>query len=438
MSWQKLSLISIFIVSLSLRLILCCINRQANDDHLEVVSWIIDKHQIPQNEDCWECFQPKAFYLINASIIKAFNLKSPSSRIISVQLLNFVFSFFILLFLWRFIKKQKFSDVLKITVFAFVAFNPGLAAINVQATNDTLVILAGVMAIYFADSFFHTKKTIPGLWMVVFTILAAIVKGSGLVIFVSLLFLFIVKFLCGQGAEVKRVFFILIISSVLIIPFQGGYFQNYLKYDTSFITNMTKDTSYYRPGIISVCDGYFTFKLGSMLSTPYIINGDTVYVSHRTSLWSQLYGHTFFLHFDQHPASWTTKNVPVLYVGRALFILGLFPLFFFLFGYCSSIIRLIKNIPKRWLNQSNEDSLHLVFVTAFFLFIIKYSYDYRDFSTMKSIFIFPALPSFIAILIGGLSKIKSRVLKTVALTVFVLIVLLSIYDISFLVSQLWR
>src|SRR5690349_24802247 len=109
MKWQKSLVIVIFFFSLTLRLILCLLNRQANDDHLEAISWIVDKHEIPGKLDCWECFQPKAFYLLNAGIIKLFNLKSAESRIIAVQLLNFFLSFFILLFLWKFIKKQGLS-----------------------------------------------------------------------------------------------------------------------------------------------------------------------------------------------------------------------------------------------------------------------------------------------------------------------------------------
>ena len=68
--------------------------------------------------------------------------------------------------------------------------------------------------------------------------------------------------------------------------------------------------------------------------------------------------------------------------------------------------------------------------------MVKYAYDYRDFSVMKSIFIFPALPSFINLFMQGFALIKSKPVINSIYSIIVAIVLLSIYDSVFLIQQL--
>src|SRR6185369_8410172 len=113
MSRFRIIIISIFIFSMGLRLVLCFVNRQANDDHMEVINWIVDKHEIPTIENCPEAFQPKIFYLMSAGVINLLSIDNNNNRIICVQLINFIFSFFILLFLWMFISRHNVSRPIK-------------------------------------------------------------------------------------------------------------------------------------------------------------------------------------------------------------------------------------------------------------------------------------------------------------------------------------
>ena len=451
MNKARILVLSVFIVSMSLRLTLSLINRQANDDHMAVINWMVDKQEIPSNESCWECFQPKAFYLMHAGIISMLHIQKQEQRIVYVQLINLLYGFFILFFLWKFISRQGYSPVIAVSCFALLAFNPCLTGINVQATNDTLAILAGILTIYFVDIFFKEKKISAALSMIVFAILASLVKGSGIIIMAALLLIFSVKLFSSVGVDRKffgKVFFFLIVSYSAIVPFAGGYYENFQKYDTPFAHNHSqKDppplfyerTIAGRPGITSVVDGYFTFRYLDMIRMPYIPNNDERnYPLHRTSLWSQLYGRTFFMHFDQWPNSWVNTDWKIITAGRLLIILGIFPLLLFLTGLLKTAKRSFHKFRKlkRDYFSTTNDWIHLLFLFCFFLFIIKYTYDYRDFSTMKSIFLFPALPVFVKLFMDGFSMISSkRVLKWL-LAILGAIVMLSIYDIGFLIAQL--
>jgi hypothetical protein len=447
--WQRILIAFIFILALGLRLILAFINKEANDNHFEVINWIVDKNEIPQNENCWECFQPKLFYLLDAGIIKVFNIKAKFERIRCEQFINVVFSFFILLILWKFIRVQPASFALKAWCFALIAFNPCLIGINIQATNDTFEILAGVGAIYYVDLFFKHRKISAGICMIIFAILSSIIKASGIVIILSIALIFLIKIIfsiSGEKRIILKMSFIFLTSSMLIVPFAGGYYQNYQKYQTPFANNISVSdlpVPFYhqvytrRPGITSIVHGYFTFWYWDMVKTPYITNDQFSYPLHRTSLWSQLYGRTFFLHFDQHPASWMSMDPNILLTGSGLLLLGIFPVFLFLIGFSESVFKFFKNLFTK--NRFSEDSnrIHAIFVILFLLFVVKYSYDYIDFSTMKSIFLFPAILSFTIFFISGLSKIKSKRLMYVFHGIFSAIIVFSIFDICFLIHQLW-
>src|SRR5437868_9561035 len=87
----------IFFIALLLRFLLALINRDANDNHIDVVSWIVDKNEIPERKDCWSCYQPKLSYMASAGIVKAFHITAISGRVLAMQLLNVFFSFWILL-----------------------------------------------------------------------------------------------------------------------------------------------------------------------------------------------------------------------------------------------------------------------------------------------------------------------------------------------------
>lgn len=439
----------IFSLALLLRLALCLLNREANDDHMEVINIIADKGIIPEKDDCAECFQPKFFYIFHAKAIEFFNISNLTARVVYVQLVNFIFSFFILLISLKIIESVKTTETIQLTCFALLAFNPCFAGINAQATNDTMITLLGACCIYFTSIFLVDKKTITAAWLILFILLSSIVKGSGLVIFIGVFLILFLKLLLGDKSERKlysRTLLCLTILYGAIVPFAGGYYKEFKKTGTPFATGIgpsatpkENNTFRYRPGITSVASGYLTFRYLDLIQQPYITNDVDVYPLHRTSLWSQLYGRTFFMHFDQHPPSWQSKNNTLLMVGRVLLALAIVPVFIFILGFITLTVQFLRGIftnAKQYV-QMNNDWAHLVFIIGYVLFIVKYSHDYPDFSTMKSVFLFPAIPAFVKIITLGFAEIKNRyLLQTVIIITFILVVL-SVFDISFLIGQLY-
>jgi len=194
--------------------------------------------------------------------------------------------------------------------------------------------------------------------------------------------------------------FTLIIS---ILNPLNQYISNVREYGSPILTNIDrqplpklfKQTSTARPGILSIQDGFFTFKIGDLLRYPRDENGD-VYPPTRTSLWTQLYARANSVHFDNWPESWSTTGEVGFNLSRAIYILALLPTLLLLVGAAMEIFLFLKSLIKRDPALAVETHFGLTAVTfiGFVLFIILYALEYRDFSVMKAIFIYPAMITF--------------------------------------------
>lgn len=439
----------ILIVSFTLRLTLAFLNTDANDNHIDVISWILDKHELPEKNDCWSCYQPKLYYILCASMIKLFHVNQLINRIIASQIINAIFGLFTLILCWKFIKKQDVEASVKIITFAFFAFNPCLTAVNIQGTNDTLSIFFGVAAVYLTDAFFREQKNKTLIYLTIVLIGAPLSKASGLLLFFIVAFFFIVKFLAVDFPEkqiLKKHFLIILLSFILIVPFAGGYYSSYKKYNSLALSTWNNDAPPHfftpspveRPGVISMFDSWFTFRYLNMVDRPYINNGKEDYPVHRTSLWSQLYGRTLFLHFDQWPANWATHKSFIITVGKLLLGLGIVPLILLILGFLKNSVVFVKGFvvnKKSYLSKSNN-WLHLIIMIGFLSASVKYSYDHRDYSAMKSIYIFPGIISFIKIFMDGYNFLTSKLLTQIVSVLLIVITFLSITDIGYLIFQL--
>jgi hypothetical protein len=437
----------IFCVAMLLRFCLALANRDANDNHIDVVSWIVDKKEIPERKDCWSCYQPKLYYVISAGVVKLFNITSSSRRILSIQFVNVFISFFIILIFWKYINKQNFSVQTKYILFGLFALNPCLTGINCQGTNDTLAIFSGIATVFFLDEYLRTLSLKSFSLTVIFIIASCLTKASGLLLTTLFIIIFSVRLISERNQRtVKKLikhFLMFLVFYLLIVPYLGGYYTNYKKYNSFALSTWEKDTpphfitpSYVaRPGVQDMVHGFLTFRYFDMVRQPYINNEADNYPLHRTSLWSQLYGRTFFMHFDQWPGSWQTHNDFIIFVGRILIVLGIIPLLLFILGIIYTAYLIYKAVIQKGLFPS--DSIHLLITFCFLCASVKYCCDYRDFGAMKSIYIFPALLSYLKLTGIGLDKmVLFKSLNKIIIYVLSAIVCLSAIDIIYLIIQL--
>lgn len=403
-----------------LRILLGAINSQSNDDHFEVISIIMSEKRIPRYEDCRECFQPKLYHLSAALILKIFPFGSFPIQIRIAQFINVIAGGITLYFAYLFLVGLPFSNKLKAICFSLVSLNPKLIGINAQATNDSFVILFSTACLFFMFQNFYYGGINSFFNMVISAILAGLSKGNGLVLFPTILGIYLCSILFKvKNVEVSRTYQLLLLMIflflyLLCVPYFGQYYEKYIKFGDPFIINQEKNPSPHflkktyvnRPGVTSILDSYLTFRIFSLLKTPSIPLDNDKYPLHRTSLWSQLYGRAHFVHFDMWPPGWQTSSKLVQSIGRCIFLLALIPSLFMVVGAMKTIISVIRDVYIKFRYKKkfkfNAKWIYIIVIISYMLFIIAYSVQYRDFSSMKVIFIFPGILAFLYILIDGM------------------------------------
>ena len=102
------------------------------------------------------------------------------------------------------------------------------------------------------------------------------------------------------------------------------------------------------------------------------------------------------MHFDNWPISWSTSGEQGFALSRAIYILALLPTLLLLAGAAMEIFLFLKSLIERDPNLVAETHFGLTILacTGFVLFIILYALEYRDYSVMKAIFLYPAMLVF--------------------------------------------
>lgn len=440
----KSSFLWIFLIAVLIRIVLAFVNREANDNHIEVIQRLLQGLPVTKTS-CWECFHPKLYYYLSAFISRIFSLNN-SSILIAAQLLSAFFGIATLIFFLLFIKAQKVSSVVKQLIFALVALNPDLTGINVQATNDSAAIFFGTVAVYILWSYLKNPKLIYLLLLTLAVDLAMFSKSSGLVIFIAVaacLGIQIVGILRNRQRLSQCIFHFIIFSifGLIIIFFQHRTISvvALLKKPLELQSFLGTPIILVRPGITSIADSYFTFRFLDLINTPYITSDITL---HRTSLWSQLYGRTYSIHFSNWPPSWSSTDPYIVNLTRMILILAFLPTSLFITGAIRTIVNIILwGFSENSFFELQRNLTFLLILLISIAGLILFSYTYKDFSAMKSIYLYPALLSFTYFLISGIEYMRTKLInhKRIFWTIiglFILFILLEFTDIAILMHQL--
>lgn len=409
-----------FVIAAALMTTLAIVNDgSANDVHLEVSQLILEKGKSPEHTDCWQCYHPKFYHQTVAKLWTWFEITSKEHQILFAQLLNAFAGIFTLLICLIFILEQSFNRLVQLFSFSMVAFNPRFIAIHAQASNDAFLILFGTLLIYALYQFLKKPSLRFFLIILIASILAGVTKGNSFILMSGVVVVFLFKIISSQdfkfsiGKNYLGSLLIFVGMNFLLVGYFGGYFDNYQKYGHPFqyntpvgeAPNFFEETTFRRPGVKSIASGYFTFRFFDMIKNPTITNeyGDN-YPLHRTSVWSQLYGRSHFIYFDNWPTGkWQSNDPTMMNVGRGALILALFPSLLFLLGFFKDLKiwwRLFTERSFNFLNE-NTDWIFSIFNVGFLAFLILFTAFGRDYSFMKVIYLFPGILAAIIPLMKG-------------------------------------
>jgi hypothetical protein len=422
--------VAVLIFAVALRVALSWINTEANDDHLVVMREIRARNwSSPGRDVAWECYHAKLYHYVSAAAYAVLGLPATRTHAWVANAVAAAAGFGMLALIFLLAKEREESvrsPATRLTALTFFALWPALIVISSQATNDSFVITFGSFSLYFLHSFMRHQRARDALLSTGFMILAVSSKASGWCFFFAAMIVVAVKTLVDQGPRVRRfgLFFIGSAVSFLLVACLQQPYRGYIReYGTPFkiapqvertarpFPHFFERTFHDKPGVISVADSYFTFRLWNMMADPYIDNGEAPAPPHRTSFWSQIYGRTFSARFDQWPPGWQSDRPLVRNTTRLCLVAGLLPAFTFLTGFWLSFGKLISGVRREGSSflARNHDWILPVFLLSFVAMVVYLTAVYRNYSFMKVIYFLPVTPALFACYADGLDHWTSRV-----------------------------
>jgi len=445
----RLSLV-ILLLGFLLRIGLLISNTQANDNHEEVVQFILKTHQLPSKLDCWQCYHPKLYYLTCAIGYKVIHSWVPISLFNVCKFISGIAGFLTIIFCFFFIRQFNLRNIDEALLLGLTILNPDLIGITSQPTNDSFVILFGTITLFAFWMYFQDRKQTWLFCSIIAAPLAAASKGSGLFILFSLLLVLALdRFMClkkkkpshPRWAELGLISFF-----VFLIPITP-YYSHSKSFGSPLVVNVNSCSlpNWFEESIVpfagrtSIFSSFFTFRFFELLKTPYILDTAEIFPLHRTSLWTQIYGRHHFVRFAEWPSSWRSTSSLVLMIGRISLVLGLLPTLFFLKALLhTSKLTFARIVGQK--EQKDDGSLVFVITTwSLLLMLVIFSYKYCHYGSMKAIYLYPGILGYLFFLIKGSnpSLKKSTVPRADLLKIIFGLLLISYsLDIGLLIANL--
>ncbi len=454
----RILFLALFILAICLRLALAIINREANDPHWDVAMVIIEAGSLPLKSDCWECFQPKLYHVVFAKFIQILGLAHlpPSKLNIIGQLLSFAAGTSTLVLVWRFVRRMRLDNWKQLILFSLFALNPPLTAIHAQATNDSFAVFFSTLGLYYTYDFLRKPNT--KALLIILTSVSLGISSKTNVLVTAIAIFICLEVMAWTGREQRRkysqqvIFFSASITIIAVLSPLNQYIPNLQEYRSPIVTNLPAQplphlftrTTITRPGILSVTDGFLTFRFGELMQHPRVEFDEEKIPPFQTSFWSLLYGRAHSIHFDNWPSTWSTSDSNLFPLSRAILLLAIPPTFIVLLGACIELRLLLLGLVTRDGGQVRKADFGLSSLVFFgyILFLIFYALIYRDHSVIKAIFIFPGLLSYLVLFsraVESILALSGRWQRMVSMIIMILsmgLIAFYITDIAALILQL--
>jgi hypothetical protein len=354
---------------------------------MEVINIYADSLERPKPFQCWECYQPPAYYILAASVYKSLiiaNISNDSAWKI-VQLINPILSILVLFIFYRILLNFNITNYRRALYLSFLAVLPRDIFTSTMIGNDYLLVFTSVAAVfYYLKTIDYSIKnnnisiTYFSL-LSFFVIIGSLTKQHGLLLLIlpfSLLLYYIVK-------KKRKAYTFLLPLLIIIITISIN--EELWKYQQTgkFLVSNQDFFNYAEnqfPGSINLVE-FNTFRLKSIFENPFISSGSAA------SLPTELFARTFF----DYEYRFLSPKIPVaIFIGRFGYSLGLVWILFFI---TTTIIWFRKNVRK--LNVLTPKRLTFLVLTLLgFLFVmvpILQTIRYPYFSSMKSMFMLPGV-----------------------------------------------
>ena len=430
MSNPKISRFIVLLLCLGIcfRVILFLVNPPNNsyDDHMEVIQLYSEDFERPLPFECWQAYQPPAYYYIGAIFLKCadfLGLKGACKWKI-VQSINCILSLLVLVLFSKILTKIGVNNGLKILYLSFLAFLPRDIFTSLMVGNDYLLIFSSVAVLFYFVKLLKTKPEISKrltllnfLGLSFFALLGSFTKQHGLLLLILPISITI------SHLYINRRFVLTTLMPILIVVLVFASSDELWKYKQTghFLVSNQDYYDYAENQFPGPLNGvrFFSFELNKLLENPFISRETSA------SLPTEIFARIFF---DYEWRFLNPNRYFTYYVGRLGYLLGIIWLLYF----SISTYFWVKNNYTQHLKSKgdliNYISLFLVGI-LFTLVPVVQTIRYPYFSSMKAMFIVPGI-----IILGALHATICKNIKAVP-NVFCLITIMNfLYGVILLVA----
>jgi len=350
------------------------------DGHYEIIEHILKFKEIPRSDAYGMAFHPPLYYLLSVPFWWVGGLKC-------VQLFSLLLSTGTLIVIYFFVKQYKgFTQNTKVLVMAIASFLPSLVTYTLYVSNDSLAIFLGAVYFYAALSFAEGIDYKKVSLLSVILGLGLLAKGTFLVFFV-----FTLGFVFFYPAPLqKRIQYFLLVLLISLPIGSYKYIQNYLDFGAPFIHNLDFNPGwlkFQRPTILGI-KSFLDVNLLKLIKTPCLSKS----IRHSVPL---LFYSSFW--YKQHYLvnNLATIHTQFRFIGSVIYIVGVFPTLFILYGVLGCISYSVINFFKE--GTRTDVTLLLKWLTLLVFFLVIYlGAKYDAWSAFHARLIYPA---FIGILL---------------------------------------
>jgi 4-amino-4-deoxy-L-arabinose transferase-like glycosyltransferase len=372
---------------------------QNNDDHADVISFIVDHFRLPLSNELNQAYHPPLYYILASAVFWIFG----SFKI--VEILSLVLSIATLVVIYRIIFCTPLIDkAAGLYSFSLACFLPQFIMFSLYVSNDTLAIFIGSLVALTTYRFIEQNSWKYLLQLATLLGLGLLTKATFLAFAPILLVLVVVMGVSGQRsltAGIARAFILLSITAVL-----GGYkyVDNYQHFGKPFINNLDFGAEWVAPQKASFrgVQSYIDINLLHLLASPIIDLGAPASISQsdgRGSYPLLMFGTFWYQHIPESNFSGNRRS-PLKYLGSAIYLVAIIPTLIFLVGLCTFIIRIPKYLLQFGFESDDSKRLLWEFVMismliANFALLVAVIYKYHVWGVMQSRLLFPSI-------VGGL------------------------------------
>ncbi len=444
----------VFLGGTLLRLLLFWNNHPQNayDDHFTPIFMIVEQGRLPGKLECWECYQPPAFYLVSAFVARfLLFLGATIDQVLKwLQFLNCLYGILNLSVIYLILRRLPLSDFSRLLAFGTACFLPVHIYMGALHSNDTFSYLFASLSVYLILLSLQQERTLAFfLSLSLILCVGVFSKYTGLALLPVTFMAFASLLLPPRSRTVQSVLKPALVALLLPTLLLGAYLlENKREYGTALPFNtVLYDPAKHQPqdpGGLSLA----TFKPWLYVEKPILWPGQI------SSLWTVAYSNFWFdtmakflpslkrenKRWWYHYYAWLRgeANEPPAYSdgvrrirwsGSALITLGLIPTGFLLVGIGQFLSTFRATVRSRdW--SAAEVFLIFALLLAFNLAgIFHLVVSTPVYSAMKASYLLVSMPtSAVFIGLGIMTWEKSRSFRLCLGSLFACLFLLVTYN----------